>query len=89
MLTHANLTSNVVATLAGFPIVPEDRMLSFLPWAHVYGQVCELHIFAAGASMAFNTDTERLHEELREVRPTLLIAVPRMCDVRRTSATKP
>lgn len=79
MLTHANLTSNVIATLAGFPIVPEDRTLSFLPWAHVYGQVCELHILvAAGASTAFNTDTARLFEELREVRPTLLVAVPRI-----------
>lgn len=79
MLTHANLTSNVVDTLAGFPIVPEDRTLSFLPWAHVYGQVCELHILiAAGASTAFNTNTERLLKELREVRPTLLVAVPRI-----------
>jgi long-chain acyl-CoA synthetase len=59
--------------------LPEDRTLSFLPWAHVYGQVCELHILiAAGASTAFNTDTERLLEELREVRPTLLVAVPRI-----------
>jgi long-chain acyl-CoA synthetase len=79
MLTHGNLTSNVVDTLAGFPIVPEDRTLSFLPWAHVYGQVCELHILiAAGASTAFNTDTEHLLDELHEVRPTLLVAVPRI-----------
>jgi long-chain acyl-CoA synthetase len=79
MLSHANLTSNVLATLAGFPIVPDDRTLSFLPWAHVYGQVCELHILiAAGASTAFNTDTEHLLEELRSVRPTLLVAVPRV-----------
>jgi long-chain acyl-CoA synthetase len=79
MLTHGNLTSNVLATLAGFPIVPDDRTLSFLPWAHVYGQVCELHILiAAGASTAFNTDTERLLKELREVRPTMLVAVPRI-----------
>jgi long-chain acyl-CoA synthetase len=79
MLTHANLTSNVTATLAGFPIAPDDRTLSFLPWAHVYGQVCELHILiAAGASTAFNTDTQHLFEDLREVRPTLLVAVPRI-----------
>lgn len=79
MLSHQNLTSNVIATLSGFPIVPEDRTLSFLPWAHVYGQVCELHILiAAGASTAFNTDTERLLDDLREVHPTMLVAVPRI-----------
>jgi long-chain acyl-CoA synthetase len=79
MLTHRNLTSNVLATVAGFPIGPDDRTMSFLPWAHVYGQVCELHILiAAGASTAFNTDTDHLLDDLREVKPTILVAVPRI-----------
>ncbi len=79
MLTHANLTSNALATVAEFPLGPDDRTLSFLPWAHVYGQVVELHILiAAGASTAFNTDIAHLTEELREVKPTILVAVPRI-----------
>ena len=79
ILSHNNLASNVVATLAGFPITPDDRTMSFLPWAHVYGQVCELHILiAAGASTAFNTDVEHLFDDLREVKPTMLVAVPRV-----------
>ncbi|MBL0218590.1 MAG: long-chain fatty acid--CoA ligase [Myxococcales bacterium] len=79
ILTHANLTSNVAATIAAFPIGPTDRTLSFLPWAHVYGQVCELHILiAVGASTAFNADTEHLLDDLREVKPTILVAVPRI-----------
>lgn len=79
MLTHANLTSNVTATIAAFPISATDRTLSFLPWAHVYGQVCELHILiAVGASTAFNVDTDKLLDDLREVKPTILVAVPRI-----------
>jgi long-chain acyl-CoA synthetase len=79
MLTHANLTSNIAATIAAFPIGPTDRTLSFLPWAHVYGQVCELHILiAVGASTAFNLDTEHLLDDLRVVKPTILVAVPRI-----------
>ena len=79
MLTHKNLTSNVLGTLAGFPIDASDRTVSFLPWAHVYGQVCELHILvAAGASTAFNTNTEKLLDDLRSVHPTMLVAVPRI-----------
>jgi long-chain acyl-CoA synthetase len=79
MLTHANLTSNVIATVTAFPIGPSDRTLSFLPWAHVYGQVVELHILiAAGASTAFNVDTEHLLDDLHEVKPTILVAVPRV-----------
>jgi long-chain acyl-CoA synthetase len=79
MLTHANLTSNIDATLAEFPLSPTDRTLSFLPWAHVYGQACELHMgVTAGASTAFNVSTEHLIEDLAEVRPTILVAVPRI-----------
>ncbi|MCX5743544.1 MAG: long-chain fatty acid--CoA ligase [Proteobacteria bacterium] len=79
MLTHHNLTSNIAATLAAFPFTATDRTLSFLPWAHVYGQVCELHmLIAAGASTAFNTDTDKLLDDLRDVQPTILVAVPRI-----------
>jgi long-chain acyl-CoA synthetase len=79
MLTHHNLTSNVEATLAEFPLGDADRSLSFLPWAHVYGQVCELHLLVAtGASTAFNTNPDHLIEDLAEVKPTILVAVPRI-----------
>ena len=79
MLTHHNLTTNIEATISAFPIGAADRTLSFLPWAHVYGQVCELHILiAVGASTAFNTETDNLLEDLREVKPTILVAVPRI-----------
>jgi long-chain acyl-CoA synthetase len=79
MLTHANLTSNIASATTVFPVRPEDRTLSFLPWAHVYGQAVELHmIVSAGASTAFNTDLPKLLDELAEVRPTMLVAVPRI-----------
>jgi len=95
MLSHGNLTTNVLATVADFPISQDDRTLSFLPWAHVYGQVVELHILiAAGGSTAFNTDTARLIEDLKVVKPTILVAVPRIFNqihagVREQIAAKP
>jgi long-chain acyl-CoA synthetase len=79
MLTHHNLTSNIEATLSSFPFKHTDWTLSFLPWAHVYGQTCELHLLiAAGASTVFNHNTEHLVEELRIAKPTILVAVPRI-----------
>ncbi len=79
LLTHRNIASNVAAGLSVFPILPEDRTLSFLPWAHAYGQVIELHVVvAAGASTAFVTDVSKLVEQLAEVQPTILVAVPRI-----------
>jgi len=79
MLSHRNLASNVAAALEAFPIEADDRTVSFLPWAHVYGQVVELHILvAAGASTAINTGLDQLVEELGEIHPTVLVAVPRI-----------
>jgi long-chain acyl-CoA synthetase len=79
MLSHRNLVSNIIASTAVFPVGPDDRSVSFLPWAHVYGQTIELHIFVSvGASTAFNRDVKKLVDDLGEVRPTILVAVPRI-----------
>ncbi len=79
LLTHDNLTSTVGASAVVFPLSPDDRTLSFLPWAHVYGQVVEVHfLISRGASTAIASDVAKLMEELAEVRPTMLVAVPRI-----------
>jgi long-chain acyl-CoA synthetase len=77
LLTHGNFVADVRATCEAFPIGPEERTVSFLPWAHVLGQIGELHNgTAVGASSAINSDLDRLLDDLREVQPTLLVAVP-------------
>jgi long-chain acyl-CoA synthetase len=79
MLSHENFASNVHAAATVFPLTPEDMTLSFLPWAHAYGQTIELHfIVTVGASTAFVSDVTKLVDELRDVRPTMLVAVPRI-----------
>lgn len=79
MLSHRNLASNVAASTAVFPVTATDRSVSFLPWAHVYGQTIELHIlFSVGASTAFNHNVARLMDDLVEIQPTILVAVPRI-----------
>ena len=79
MLSHANIASNVAASTSVFPVKADDRSVSFLPWAHIYGQAVELHIlFSVGASTAFNHDVTKLVDDLQEVRPTILVAVPRI-----------
>ena len=79
LLSHSNLAKNVSAIHEFFPIGPEDRSLSFLPWAHSFGQTVELHaLFSMGASMGIAEATHKIIENLAEVRPTLLISVPRI-----------
>ncbi len=79
LLSHGNIASNISAVLETFSFDPEDRSLAFLPWAHSYGQTCEVHgMLAMGASVAINDNVARLVENLAEVKPTILFAVPRV-----------
>jgi long-chain acyl-CoA synthetase len=79
ILSHGNIASNITAIMETFPISPDDRSLSFLPWAHSYGQVGELHYgMASGCALALNDRIPNLMANLTEVQPTLLVAVPRI-----------
>jgi len=79
VLTHGNLVSNVTALLGQVPVSERHRTLAFLPWAHAFGQTLELHgVIAAGASMAIAESVDKIVANLREVRPTVLVAVPRV-----------
>jgi long-chain acyl-CoA synthetase len=79
ILTHGNITSNVNAIHEVFEFQPDDRSLAFLPWAHSFGQTCELHcLVSMGCSLAINDDVKNLVQNLGEVKPTVLYAVPRV-----------
>jgi long-chain acyl-CoA synthetase len=95
ILTHANIASNVSATHSVFPMELADRSLSFLPWAHVFGQTVELHtLFSTGASMALCPSVNEIMGDLADVKPTLLFSVPRIFNkiytaVQQQLSTKP
>jgi long-chain acyl-CoA synthetase len=79
ILTHANITHNVNAARELFDFSEVDRSLSFIPWAHAFGHTCELHtMLSLGASIAINDDVARLPSNLVEIKPTILVAVPRI-----------
>jgi long-chain acyl-CoA synthetase len=79
LLSHRNITSNIEAVHQLYQLTPHDRSLSFLPWAHSYGQTVELHsLLSWGASMAINDELPKLLANLAEIKPTLLVAVPRI-----------
>ncbi|MCW5889767.1 MAG: long-chain fatty acid--CoA ligase [bacterium] len=79
ILSHANITSNINAIHEVFTFSPDDRSLAFLPWAHSFGQTCELHgLVSMGCSIAVNDDVKHLIPNLAAVQPTVLFAVPRI-----------
>mmetsp|Transcript_21098 Transcript_21098/g.58693 ORF Transcript_21098/g.58693 Transcript_21098/m.58693 type:complete len:691 (+) Transcript_21098:50-2122(+) len=82
-LTHFNFTSNVKGATRSLVRDPKafinecDRSLSFLPWAHSYGQTCELwSMMSSGASMGICRGVPVILEDLQLVKPTNLFSVP-------------
>ncbi len=79
LLSHSNIVSNLNGVSAIFPVDSSDVSVSFLPWAHSFGQTCELHsMLSRGAAMAIAESVEKLVDNFGEVRPTVLYAVPRV-----------
>lgn len=79
ILTHRNIATNLAAVREVFPLDPGERSLSFLPWAHSYGQTAELHyIISLGCEMAINDAIPHLVDNLATAKPTVLVAVPRI-----------
>mmetsp|Transcript_20993 Transcript_20993/g.43921 ORF Transcript_20993/g.43921 Transcript_20993/m.43921 type:complete len:607 (-) Transcript_20993:212-2032(-) len=81
-LVHSNQVSNIkagremVVNPSDF-IQAKDRSLAFLPWAHSYGQTCELWcMLSQGASMGLCRGIPTILDDLQMVKPTLLFAVP-------------
>jgi long-chain acyl-CoA synthetase len=79
LLMHGNWTSNHHARMVAYPeLNSEDRSLSLLPWAHAFG-LGELHTFTAiGGSMGFMGSVATVVADMATVKPTFLIAVPRI-----------
>ena len=82
-LTHDNFCSNVKGAARTMVENPKDLFgqhdvsLAFLPWAHSYGQTCELwNLMAHGGSMGICRGVPHILEDLTMVKPTALFAVP-------------
>ena len=80
MLSHGNFTSNVSALASIIPFGVEDTALSFLPLSHVLERLGTFAFLSRGVTMAYAESIETVAENLMEVRPTIMISVPRLFD---------
>jgi len=79
MLTHHNLLADVAAGLGGVAIFPDDRFLSFLPVSHAFERtVGHFLVVACGSEIAYAEDVTTLMRDMPEVKPTVMISVPRL-----------
>jgi long-chain acyl-CoA synthetase len=79
MLSHGNLLWNASASLSCIQAFPQDRFLSFLPLSHTLERTGGYYLpMMAGSSVAYARSIPQLAEDLTLVRPTVMIAVPRI-----------
>ena len=79
-ITHGNLRTNVAQNAEALRsmIGPNETSLVFLPLAHTLTKIIALVSAECGIKLAFATDVAHLQEELPLVRPTMIVAVPRV-----------
>ena len=78
MLTHGNLLSNVEAMVPIAFLQPDDILLSWLPYSHVYARLTDNYLATgAGITVAQAGSIDTLLDDLDAVKPTWLTAVPR------------
>ena len=78
MLTHNNFMSNVLSITRGLPIGSTDVALSVLPLSHIFERAGFYVFCYNGLSVYYAASFDQIGENLREVGPTVMTAVPRL-----------
>ena len=79
MLSHFAILWNAEAITKFIPPLPDDIFLSILPLAHAFERTMGYYLaMMAGSTVAYARSVQTLREDLASVRPTILLAVPRL-----------
>jgi long-chain acyl-CoA synthetase len=78
MLSHSNFVSNVLSIASTLPVTNADIALSVLPLSHIFERTAFYLFCAVGVSVYYSASFDQVGEHLREVRPTIMTAVPRL-----------
>jgi len=80
MLSHNNILSNVYGSYPRIPGDSNSRSLSFLPVCHVYERMLHYLYMTAGFSIYFAESLDTIGDNIREVKPHVFSAVPRLIE---------
>jgi long-chain acyl-CoA synthetase len=79
LVTHAAVVANMDMAPAAWPIGPKDATVAFLPSAHIAQRIVgEMLPMRMGTPVSFTESLLKLPQDIRSVRPTALLAPPRM-----------
>lgn len=80
MLSHKNILSNVDACQVSIPADSNSNVLSFLPVCHIYERMLHYLYMYLGCSIHFAESMETIGDNIREVKPEVFTAVPRLIE---------
>jgi long-chain acyl-CoA synthetase len=78
MLTHKNLCDNLHHSTDDLHVAHGDSAISFLPLSHALARHLDYAIYAHGGTIAYLPGFDRLPAAMKEVKPTIFLAVPRV-----------
>ena len=77
MLTYGQYHAALAANAKCVNVREEDRVLDFLPFAHIFEKAWAILSLSVGARLIINNDPKRVQQSMRETNPTCMSAVPR------------
>jgi long-chain acyl-CoA synthetase len=77
-LTHGNIAANQNITAVDFGFNSIDACISFLPLSHVTARALDYVMYNHGSQVAYCTQFDKLPQAMREIRPTVIVGVPRV-----------
>ena len=81
MLSHQNIVSNVLNSAQRIPFEPgKNTALSFLPICHIFERMILYLYQYYGVSVYFGESIEKISDNIKEVRPNVITAVPRLLE---------
>jgi long-chain acyl-CoA synthetase len=78
MLTHGNIAANQNYAVAGFSFDATDACISFLPLSHITARALDYVMYNCDAQIAYCSQFDKLPQAMKEVRPTVIVGVPRV-----------
>lgn len=77
ILSHSQYHAALEANDRCVPLTDKDRVLNFLPYAHIFEKGWTLLCISEGATLVVNTYPQQVQQSMRETNPTSMCAVPR------------
>jgi len=77
MLTYGQYQAAMDANSECVPVGEKDRVISFLPFTHIFERACTYLVLANGAQLIINTYPHEIQESMCETHPTCMSSVPR------------